>query len=95
MTTFTAGGSNDDLYDKLKQVPHVTVYQQADIPRGYRYTYNQRILPLLVVADDHWQICAVRSQEQCWFTGESYLNLGQPKCIYTKKSLDDNKELVN
>lgn len=60
--------SVDELITKLKQVPHITVWRKEDIPRKFFYTYNRRILSILIVADDSWQICASRG---CSLTGKS------------------------
>ena len=50
--------SINELFTKFQRVPHITVWKREDIPHKYFYTYNRRILDMLIVADNSWQICA-------------------------------------
>ena len=43
-------GKEKEVYDALKKVPNVDVNWKEDIPRKFHYTYNRRIMPIVVSA---------------------------------------------
>ena len=56
-------GEEDSIYTALENVTHITVYRKADIPAEYRYTYNTRIPPLVIVAENGYSVCV--NQTDC------------------------------
>ena len=56
-------GKTDLVYEALLKVPHVKVYLKKDIPREYHYTYNNRIMPIVVEAELGYRMC--RRKENC------------------------------
>ncbi|XP_054845746.1 bis(5'-adenosyl)-triphosphatase ENPP4 [Eublepharis macularius] len=45
------------VYDKLKTCnPNMKVYRKEDIPDRYHYHHNERIQPIILVADEGWTI---------------------------------------
>lgn len=46
-----------EVYDKLKNCsPHMNVYLKEDIPNRFYYQHNDRIQPIILVADEGWTI---------------------------------------
>ena len=52
-------GREDKLYNNLTSLQHVKVYKKEDIPEEWHYKNNRRILPILAVADEGWNIYKV------------------------------------
>lgn len=45
------------VYNLLKKChTHMKVYMKADIPERLHYKYNERIQPIILVADEGWTI---------------------------------------
>lgn len=42
-----------ETYQRLKGIPHLQVYLKENIPEEFHYKHNRRIMPILIVADDH------------------------------------------
>lgn len=49
-------GKQDEIYNKLSNIPHLKVYKKADIPDEFHYKNNRRIQPLLLVTDDGYSL---------------------------------------
>jgi predicted AlkP superfamily pyrophosphatase or phosphodiesterase len=49
-------GNNEPLIDALRKVPHVTVYRKCAMPGRFHYCHNPRISPILLLADEGWNI---------------------------------------
>lgn len=52
-------GLDDVVYESLKNASlnlSFEVYKKEDIPEVYHYQNNRRIMPILVVSNDHWDI---------------------------------------
>ncbi|XP_074662587.1 ectonucleotide pyrophosphatase/phosphodiesterase family member 5-like isoform X2 [Tubulanus polymorphus] len=49
-------GKEAEIFDKLKNIEHIKVYRRKDIPASYHYRNNRRIMPILILADEGWQI---------------------------------------
>ena len=41
--------------------PHLKVYKKEDIPEHFHYRHNERIMPILLEADEGWTIVQNRS----------------------------------
>ena len=55
-------GMLDKTYQKLKGIPHLQAYLKDDIPEEFHYKHNRRVMPIFIVADDHWIITKNTSQ---------------------------------
>lgn len=52
-------GKEDEVYQKLANAAnssHFKVYKSSDIPDEYHYKHNVRVLPILVEADEGWEL---------------------------------------
>ncbi|XP_078069031.1 ectonucleotide pyrophosphatase/phosphodiesterase family member 5 isoform X2 [Mustelus asterias] len=50
-------GKCDEVYDALVNAhPNMTVYKKEDIPDRFHYKHNERIQPIIAVADEGWTI---------------------------------------
>ncbi len=47
---------SNTIYDKLKQIPHLTVYHKKDIPEDFHYKNNRRVPPIFAMADEGYII---------------------------------------
>ena len=56
-------GKEDEVYTAFQRVPHVTVYRKEDIPSEYHYKWNDRILPLLVEAEEGYNMVQERTED--------------------------------
>ncbi|XP_042122642.1 bis(5'-adenosyl)-triphosphatase ENPP4 isoform X2 [Peromyscus maniculatus bairdii] len=55
-----------EVYDKLKHCsPHMTVYLKEEIPDRFHYQHNDRIQPIILVADEGWTIVLNKSSLKC------------------------------
>ena len=50
-------GKENAVFKALKKVPNANVYWKEDIPRNYYYTYNERILQLVLIMDEGYEAC--------------------------------------
>lgn len=48
--------SADEIYSRLKNAPHLTVYRKHEIPERYHYGKSPRVAPVIAVADEGWEI---------------------------------------
>ncbi|KAK7110986.1 hypothetical protein V1264_014774 [Littorina saxatilis] len=51
-------GREDDVMAALRKVDHLTAYRKEDIPERYHYTDHRRIMPIIVIADEGWELAA-------------------------------------
>lgn len=49
-------GKLRQTYEKLKGIPHLNTYLKEDIPEEFHYKNNRRVMPIFIVADNHWMI---------------------------------------
>ena len=49
-------GKEEEIYNKLQNIPHLTVYRKEDIPDEFHYKHNRRIQPLLLVTDEGYSL---------------------------------------
>ncbi|XP_066215389.1 bis(5'-adenosyl)-triphosphatase ENPP4 isoform X2 [Saccopteryx leptura] len=55
-----------EVYNKLKNCSsHMNVYLKEDIPARFHYQHNDRIQPVLLVADEGWTIALNKSSLKC------------------------------
>ena len=52
-------GREDELYNNMSSLTHMQVFKKQDIPEYWHYKNNRRILPILGVADEGWNIYKV------------------------------------
>lgn len=46
----------DDVYNHLKDIEHLTIWKNAEIPERYHYGSSERTLDFTVVADSSWSL---------------------------------------
>ncbi|XP_062042195.1 ectonucleotide pyrophosphatase/phosphodiesterase family member 5 [Lepus europaeus] len=57
-------GKFDDVYEALAHAhPNLTVYKKEEIPERWHYKYNNRIQPIIAVADEGWYILQNKSDD--------------------------------
>ncbi|KAI5140544.1 Bis(5'-Adenosyl)-Triphosphatase Enpp4 [Manis pentadactyla] len=55
-----------EVYNKLKNCSsHMNVYLKEDIPARFHYQHNERIQPIILVADEGWTIVQNKSSPKC------------------------------
>ncbi|XP_064629009.1 ectonucleotide pyrophosphatase/phosphodiesterase family member 5-like isoform X1 [Lineus longissimus] len=71
-------GHEDEVYKGFKKFHHLTVYKKDEIPKNYHYSKNERILPIVVVADEGWILSVKGNPFDEWNTtkggGHGYNN---------------------
>ncbi|XP_044305833.1 glycerophosphocholine cholinephosphodiesterase ENPP6 isoform X1 [Varanus komodoensis] len=58
-----------EVYNKLKNVPHLTVYRKEDIPDRFYYKKGKFVPPLTLVAEEGWFIVESRDALPFWENG--------------------------
>ncbi|XP_064629010.1 ectonucleotide pyrophosphatase/phosphodiesterase family member 5-like isoform X2 [Lineus longissimus] len=75
---FVDFGHEDEVYKGFKKFHHLTVYKKDEIPKNYHYSKNERILPIVVVADEGWILSVKGNPFDEWNTtkggGHGYNN---------------------
>lgn len=57
-------GKFDEVYEALAHAhPNLTVYKKEELPERWRYKYNNRIQPIIAVADEGWYILQNKSDD--------------------------------
>uniref|UniRef100_A0A2K6MNF7 Ectonucleotide pyrophosphatase/phosphodiesterase family member 5 n=1 Tax=Rhinopithecus bieti TaxID=61621 RepID=A0A2K6MNF7_RHIBE len=57
-------GKFDEVYEALTHAhPNLTVYKKQEIPERWHYKYNNRIQPIIAVADEGWHILQNKSDD--------------------------------
>ncbi len=49
-------GNVDALYEKLKKTEHAKIYRRENMPERFHFRNNDRIPPVILVADEGWHI---------------------------------------
>ncbi|KAM6441628.1 glycerophosphocholine cholinephosphodiesterase ENPP6 [Liasis olivaceus] len=62
-------GKESEIYNKLKNVPHMTVYMKEDIPARFYYKKGKFVSPLTLVAEEGWFIVESRESLPFWDNG--------------------------
>jgi predicted AlkP superfamily pyrophosphatase or phosphodiesterase len=58
-----AEGREDEVYERLRQVPHLTTWRREEVPERLRFRRHERITPLVAMADEGWSITSRRTFE--------------------------------
>ena len=53
-------GREEELYNNLSSLQHMKVFKKEEIPEEWHYKNNRRILPILAVANEGWNIYLVQ-----------------------------------
>ena len=66
-----AEGWEDEVVRVAKTIDHVTVYRKEEIPEHFHYKNNPRIMPVLIMADEGWEMskvsrCTVKHAHACF-----------------------------
>ncbi|KAM4835426.1 ectonucleotide pyrophosphatase/phosphodiesterase family member 5 isoform 1-T2 [Thomomys bottae] len=57
-------GKFDEVYEALADAhPNLTVYKREEIPKRWHYRHNERIQPIIAVADEGWYILQNKSDD--------------------------------
>lgn len=63
-----------EVYNKLKNCnSHMNVYLKEDIPNRFYYQHNDRIQPIILVANEGWTIVLNKSSQKCKYLVEIFL----------------------
>ncbi|KAJ6668637.1 hypothetical protein lerEdw1_012119 [Lerista edwardsae] len=57
------------VYNRLKNVPHMTVYRRENIPSRFHYKHGRFVSPLTLVAEEGWFIVESRETLPFWENG--------------------------
>jgi predicted AlkP superfamily pyrophosphatase or phosphodiesterase len=49
-------GLENQVYERLRQAPHLTVYRKAELPARWHFRDHPRVTPIVAVADEGWSI---------------------------------------
>lgn len=52
-------GQDDAIVESLVGVEHITVYKKEDVPERLHYQDNRRIMPIIIIPDEGWQLTTV------------------------------------
>ncbi|XP_040150228.2 glycerophosphocholine cholinephosphodiesterase ENPP6 isoform X2 [Ictidomys tridecemlineatus] len=66
VSLWPAPGKHSEIYDKLSQVEHMTVYEKEAIPNRFYYKRGKFVSPLTLVADEGWFIAESREALPFW-----------------------------
>ena len=55
-------GKLNDIYQKLKTVPHLNTYLKEEIPEEFHYRHNRHVMPIFIVAEEGWTITKNKSK---------------------------------
>lgn len=58
-----AEGQIDDVVQSLRKMEHVTVYRKEEVPDYFYYKNNLRVMPVLVLADEGWEVTTVSESQ--------------------------------
>ncbi|KAM9043282.1 glycerophosphocholine cholinephosphodiesterase ENPP6 isoform 3-T4 [Megaptera novaeangliae] len=66
VSLWPAPGKHSEIYDKLRTVEHMTVYEKEAIPSRFYYKKGKFVSPLTLVADEGWFITENRETLPFW-----------------------------
>ncbi|KAM5279373.1 glycerophosphocholine cholinephosphodiesterase ENPP6 isoform 2-T2 [Hipposideros larvatus] len=66
VSLWPAPGKHSEIYNKLRTVEHMTVYEKEDIPSRFYYKKGKFVSPLTLVADEGWFITETREMLPFW-----------------------------
>ncbi|XP_071090219.1 glycerophosphocholine choline phosphodiesterase ENPP6-like [Haliotis cracherodii] len=56
-------GQDDAIIQSLIGVEHITVYKKEDLPERLHYRNNRRIMPVVIIAEEGWQITINKTRQ--------------------------------
>ncbi|XP_046561055.1 glycerophosphocholine cholinephosphodiesterase ENPP6-like [Haliotis rubra] len=56
-------GQDDAIIQSLAGVEHITVYKKEDVPERLHYQDNRRIMPIIIIADEGWQLTTNKTRK--------------------------------
>ncbi|XP_021075503.2 ectonucleotide pyrophosphatase/phosphodiesterase family member 6 [Mus pahari] len=66
VSLWPAPGKHSEIYQKLRTVEHMTVYEKEAIPNRFYYKKGKFVSPLTLVADEGWFIAESREMLPFW-----------------------------
>uniref|UniRef100_A0A670IT78 glycerophosphocholine cholinephosphodiesterase n=1 Tax=Podarcis muralis TaxID=64176 RepID=A0A670IT78_PODMU len=69
VSLWPAKEKQSEVYNKLKNVPHMTVYRKEDIPARFYYKEGKFVSPLTLVAEEGWFIVESKEKLPFWENG--------------------------
>ncbi|HYM00074.1 MAG TPA: ectonucleotide pyrophosphatase/phosphodiesterase [Blastocatellia bacterium] len=54
-------GKEAEVYKALLKAPHIKVFRKEEVPSYFHYRNNRRIAPVVLVADEGWEIATERA----------------------------------
>ncbi|XP_034967611.2 glycerophosphocholine cholinephosphodiesterase ENPP6 [Zootoca vivipara] len=69
VSLWPAKEKQSEVYNKLKNVPHMTVYKKEDIPARFYYKEGKFVSPLTLVAEEGWFIVESKEKLPFWENG--------------------------
>jgi hypothetical protein len=54
-------GREAEVLANVSHIPHSTAYRKENLPEHFHYKHNDRIMPIIVVADEGWTLSAVNT----------------------------------
>ncbi|KAL5970442.1 Bis 5'-adenosyl triphosphatase ENPP4 [Taenia solium] len=55
-TNNTSKITNEEIFNRIKNISHLNVYHKEDIPDRYHFKKNPRVAPIYAIADNGWLI---------------------------------------
>ncbi|XP_036750074.2 glycerophosphocholine cholinephosphodiesterase ENPP6 isoform X1 [Manis pentadactyla] len=71
VSLWPAPGKHAEVYNKLRTVEHMTVYEKEAIPNRFHYKKGKFVSPLTLVADEGWFITENRETLPFWMNSTS------------------------
>ncbi|XP_046360524.2 ectonucleotide pyrophosphatase/phosphodiesterase family member 5-like [Haliotis rufescens] len=56
-------GQVDDIMEDLNGVPNITAYKKENVPEHFHYSNNRRIMPIVIIADEGWQLTTDKAKQ--------------------------------
>ncbi|XP_068826429.1 glycerophosphocholine cholinephosphodiesterase ENPP6 isoform X2 [Capricornis sumatraensis] len=66
VSLWPAPGKHSEIYNKVRRVEHMTVYEKEDIPSRFYYKKGKFVSPLTLEADEGWFITENRESLPFW-----------------------------
>ncbi|XP_071090159.1 ectonucleotide pyrophosphatase/phosphodiesterase family member 5-like [Haliotis cracherodii] len=56
-------GQVGDIMADLNGVPNITAYKKENVPEHFHYSNNRRIMPIVIIADEGWQLTTDKAKQ--------------------------------
>lgn len=69
--------SEDEIYERLKNVPHLSVYRKHELPERFHFSKSPRVAPVIAIADEGWEISTrkgLANRKKPWAGSHGYDN---------------------